>query len=157
MICRNADDPDQFLGALIRTDRDHQPAANLQLLLKGHRDLRPAGRHDNGIVGRMFQPAAGAVAMQDTNIVVAETGQCRGSLVRELAETFDRVDGACDFRQHRGGVAGTGADLEDVLAALEQQCFRHEGYDIGLGNRLPAADRERRVLVSEFAEVFRQE
>jgi hypothetical protein len=33
LIFCNARDPDQFLDALIRADRDHQPAADLQLRL----------------------------------------------------------------------------------------------------------------------------
>jgi hypothetical protein len=48
---------------MIRADRDHQPAADLQLRLKGLRNLRPAGRHDDGIIRGVLQP--GAVAMQD--------------------------------------------------------------------------------------------
>jgi hypothetical protein len=43
------------------------------------------------------------------------------------------------------------------LAAFEQQGFRHEGDDIGLGNGLLAGDRKRQILVGEFAEFLRQE
>src|SRR6266849_7003312 len=56
LIFRNARDPDQFLDALIRADRDHQPAADLQLRLEGLRNLRPAGRHDDDIIGGGLQP-----------------------------------------------------------------------------------------------------
>ncbi len=91
----------------------------------------------------MFRPSSGAVTMQDMNVVVAEFGQRRRGLVRELAETLDRVNIGRDLRQYRGGVTGTGADLEHFLAALEHQGFRHEGDDIGLGNGLLAGDRER--------------
>ena len=53
---RNADDPDQFLRALIGADRDHQPAADLELLLEQLRNLRSAGGDDDGIVRSMFRP-----------------------------------------------------------------------------------------------------
>ena len=142
---------------LIGADRDHQPPADLQLLLQRLRNLRSAGRHDDGIIGSMLRPSFGAVAVQHVNIVVAEFGKQRRGLVRELAETFDRVDMARDLRQHRGGIAGTGADLENLLAALQHQGFRHEGDDIGLRNGLLPGNRERRILVGEFAQVFRQE
>ena len=156
-VGRNPDDPDQFLATLVRADRNHQPAADLQLLLERLRNLRPAGGHDNGIVRSMLGPPSGAVAMQDMDIVVAEFGQfCRG-LVRELAETLDRVHIGGDFREHCGSVAGAGADLENLLASLQHQGFGHEGDDIGLGNRLLAGDRERRILVGEFAKLFGEE
>ena len=156
-IFRNPDDPDQFLGALIGADRDHQPPADLQLLLERLRNLRSAGGDDDGIVGRMLRPALGAIAVQDVDIVVAEFGQRRRGLFRELAETFDRVDVGRDLRQHRGGIAGTRADLENLLAALQHQGFRHEGDDIGLRNGLLAGNRQRRILIGEFAKVLRQE
>ena len=75
LVGRNPGDPDQFLAALIRTHRDHQPAADLQLLLERFRNLRPAGGHDDGIIGSMLRPPPCAVAMQDVNIVIAEFGQ----------------------------------------------------------------------------------
>jgi hypothetical protein len=54
------------------------------------------------------------------------------------------------------GVARARADLEDFLATLEHQGFRHEGNDVGLGNRLFSGYRERRILISEFTKVLRQ-
>ena len=105
----------------------------------------------------MFRPAFGAVAMQDVDIVVAEFGERRGGLVGELAEAFDREHLGRDLRQHRCGIAGARADLERLLPALEHQGLRHEGDDIGLGNRLFAGDRERRILIGKLAKILRQE
>ena len=140
---RNSEDPDQFLTALIGTDRDHQPAANLQLPLERLRNFRSAGGDDNSVVGRVFRPPFGAVGMQNVDIVVAEIGQRRRGLFRELAETFDRVHIGGDLRQHRGGIPGACADLKHLFAALQSQGLRHEGDDVRLGNRLLAGDRER--------------
>ncbi len=156
-VFRNSDDPHQLLGALIGADRDHQPPADLQLRLQRLRNQRRAGGHDDGIVGSMLRPAPGAIAVQDVNIVVAELSEQRRGLVRKLAETFDRIHIGRDLRQHRGGVTGTRADLENFLAALQHQGFRHEGDDIRLRNGLLACNRERRIVVGEFAKIFRQE
>ena len=154
---RDAGDPYQLLRALIGADRDHQPAADLELLLEQLGHLRPAGGDDDGIVRRMFRPALGAVAMQDVDVVVTEVGQGFRRLFGKLAEALDRVNLRGYFRQHCCRIAGARADLEDFFAALEHQGFRHEGDDIGLGDGLFARDRERRILIGEFAQVLGQE
>ena len=53
-VFRDAGDPHQLLGTLIRADRNHQPSADLQLLLERFRNLRAAGRDDDCIIWRMF-------------------------------------------------------------------------------------------------------
>ena len=45
------------------------------------------------------------------------------------------------------------ADLEDFLATLEHQRFRHEGDDIGLRDRLPFLDRQRSVFVCKLVKL----
>jgi hypothetical protein len=142
------------LAALIRTDRNYQPAANFQLFLEGLRHLRPAGGHDDGIIGGMVRPSTCAVAMEDMDIVIAEFGQSLGGPFGERTEPLDRVDIGSDFGQHRGGIAGPSADLEDLFAALEHQGFGHEGDDIGLRNGLLTGDRQWRVFVGEFTKAL---
>src|SRR3954447_7150118 len=91
------------------------------------------------------------------NIAIAQFLEpCRGA-VGELIQALNRVHIGGDLRQHCGGVTGTGADLEDFFAALEHQGFCHEGDNVGLGNGLARANRERRVFVSEFAQTLRHE
>jgi hypothetical protein len=142
------------LAALIRTDRNYQPAANFQLFLEGLRHLRPAGGHDDGIIGGMVRPSTCAVAMEDMDIVIAEFGQSLGGPFGERTEPLDRVDIGSDFGQHRGGIAGPSADLEDLFAALGHQGFGHEGDDMGLRNGLLTGDRQWRVFVGEFTKAL---
>ena len=118
LIGRNPGDTDQFLAALIRTDRNHQPAADLQLFLERFRNHRSAGGHDDGIIGGMVRPSTCAVAVEDMNIVVTEFGQGLGGLFGERPEPLDRVDISRDLREHRGGVTGPGTDLKDFFPAL---------------------------------------
>src|SRR5437868_794705 len=95
--------------------------------------------------------------MENMNIAIAQLLEfCRGAL-GELIQALNRVHIGGDLRQYRGGVTGTGADLEDFFAALEHQGFCHEGDDVGLGNGLALANRERRIFVSEFAQLLRHE
>ena len=70
---------------------------------------------------------------------------------------LDRVHLARGVREHRGGVARARADLEHALAALELERFRHVSDDVRLRDRLPFADRQRRVGVRELAHLLAHE
>lgn len=157
LVLRNADDAYQFLAMLIGADRNHQPAADLQLLLERLWNLRTAGGHHDGVVGRMLGPAFGPVTMQNVDVIVTEFRKCDRRLFRERTEAFDRVHIGRNLRQHRGGVTGAGSDLQHLLAALEHQRLRHESDDVGLRNGLLPGDRERRIFVGKFAKLRWQE
>ena len=64
---------------------------------------------------------------------------------------------ARDPSEHRRLIAGARPDLEHLLAAFERQAFGHEGDDVGLGDRLSFADRQRMIPVSLSGEVGRDE
>ena len=66
----------------------------------------------------------------------------------QRADALDRVHGLRELREDRGLVAAAGADLEHAveLAAVARE-LGHARDDPGLRDRLPAADRQRRVLV----------
>jgi hypothetical protein len=60
-------------------------------------------------------------------------------------------------RQNRGRVARSGADLENLLAAVELERLADRRDDPGLGDRLALADRKRPVGVGAPAPAQRHE
>ena len=146
VVFGDAGDAHQFLRARIAADRDHQAAADLELRAQRFRNLRPAGRHHDGVIGRMIGPAARAVAVQHVHIVVALLGERRGRFFRQLPDALDRVDLGRDFGEHGGRVAGAGADFEHLFPAFEPQRLGHERDDVGLRDGLPLGDRQRANL-----------
>ena len=105
------------------------------------------------VIGHVLRPALGAVAMQHMHVAVAEIGEPRGRLFRELADALDGIDLAGNAREHGRRIARAGADLEHTLAALEPQRLDHEGDDVGLRDGLLGLDRQRRILVGEFPQI----
>jgi hypothetical protein len=53
-----------------------------------------------------------------------------------------------------GGIARSGADLENSVARPDLGRFEHQCDDVGLRDRLALGDRQRTVLVGEFLEAF---
>src|SRR5215467_15505787 len=86
-----ARDPNQFLNLGITSNRDHKPAADLELRLQRLRDCWATSRDDDAVIGCMFRPAFRAVAVQHMHIAVAQVGERRCGLFRQLADAFDRV------------------------------------------------------------------
>ena len=71
---------------------------------------------------------------------------------RERRDDLDRVDLGHDLRQHRGLVAGAGADLEHAAAGRRPASASViQRDDVGLRDRLAVADRQRAVLVRRGA------
>jgi hypothetical protein len=99
-----------------------------------------------------FGPPAATIV----HVIVMQIGQRPGRLLGELADALDRVDLAGDFGEHGRRVAGAGTDLQHPFAALERQRLDHEGDDVGLRDRLPLGDRQRRVVIGEFAQPLGQ-
>ena len=78
----------------------------------------------------------------------------------ERARAFVPLDGEHllgDAAHHRGGVARSGADFEHPVARRHIGRLDHQRDDIGLADRLLLADRQRAVLIGEFAQAIRQE
>src|SRR5205085_4116704 len=63
-----------------------------------------------------------------------------------------RVDAAAELRQHRRVVAGTGADLEHLVAGADLECLGHARDDEGLAHRLAVTDRQRDILIGLIGE-----
>jgi len=68
---------------------------------------------------------------------------------------FDREDLRGKFREQGGDVAGTGANLENLVMGRELERFEHEGNDVGLRDGLVVADGKRMIFVSLGAVRFR--
>jgi hypothetical protein len=102
---RLAGDPDQLLGTLVVPDRNHEPATFGQLVLERFRHARRAGRYENGIEGRVLQPAARAILVQNVDVAIARITQVGCCLFRQLADPFDRIDLARDLGEHGRGIA----------------------------------------------------
>ena len=147
----------QLLQPGIASDWNDQPPAYFELFLERLGNFGPPCGDDDAVVGRMFWPALGAIAVQNVHILIAEVGQCRGCLLGELTDPFYGVDLAGNFRENSCRVARSSSDLKDPLTALQRQRLRHEGDDVGLGNCLIRFDRQRGVLVSKLAQLLRQE
>src|SRR5260370_1298671 len=75
----------------------------------------------------------------------------------EVGEALDRGDAGARVGENRGLITGSGADLEHAVAAPRRERFGHECHDQRLGDRLAAADRQRRVLIRVGGEMGRQE
>src|SRR4029079_15207873 len=117
-VGRGADNANQFLDAPILDDRNDQTASDLELRLQPRRHFGAAGRDDNRIVRRVVWPAERSVAVQYMHVAITQVGKRPAGFFGELADALYRVDAARDAREDRRGVAGTGSDLEHLLAAL---------------------------------------
>ena len=141
----------------VAANRDDQPSADGQLPLQCLRHLRAAGRNQNGVERRLVGQALGAVRENDLGIGIAQRLETLAGRRGELLVALDGVDLARNAAQHRGGIAGTGAHFEHLVAGLELEQLDHAGDDIGLRDGLARLDRQRRVLIGEFREVLRNE
>ena len=152
---RNTRDADQFLHPRIAPNRNDQPAADLELLLQRFRNFRAAGGDDDAVIGRMFRPALGPIAVEDMHVVIAEIGQRRRGFFGELADALDGVNVAGNPGQDGRRITGSGADLEHLFAALERQRFDHERDDIRLRDCLTFLDRQRAIFDRQTREAAR--
>ena len=76
---------------------------------------------------------------------------------REVGVALDRPDVRRERGEDRGVVARAGADVEHPVAGLELEQLGHARDDERLGDRLPAADAERGVVVGVRAQVVGHE
>ncbi len=77
----DAPDAKQCLAVERRTNRNHKPAANAELMLQRRRHFGRGGGNNNAIVGRVLGPTERAIAMSDVDIVVTQRLQ---SLTRAI-------------------------------------------------------------------------
>lgn len=147
---------DQILGPA-GTGGNHQPPANGELIFKGPGNTRGTGRHDDGVIGRMFKPSLGAVAVAHMNVVITHPAECLLGGFSQLLVPFDRIDLVHDSAQHGRRIARPGSDLKHPVAFFKLQHFGHHRHDIGLRDGLTFSDRKRRILVSELGHFIGQE
>ena len=161
-----------FLDAAGRRLEHRQPLhAALVAGLRERQHHAPAGLRDSAssAVGTCVAPAVttiastassslevvAAVAVLERNVAQLERLQVAPRLGDQRADALDGVHLARDVREHRGLVAAAGADLEHVaeLAAVARE-LGHARDDPRLRDRLPVADRQRRVLVGADRQRF---
>ena len=73
----------------------------------------------------------------------AGRGSTRLVITSEARQAFDRDDALGESREHRGLIAGAGADFEHVLAAAKRQRRTHLRDGRRRRDGLAAADRQR--------------
>jgi len=144
----------QFLRLIGMADRDHQPAADLELCLQRWRDLRSSSGDKDGVEFAAAGPALRSVTVFQFDVAVAEPAEAFACLGHERGVPLDGADLPRDLRRHRRGIAGTGADLENPVAFADFGGFQHQGNDIGLRDGLAFANREGTVLIGEFLKSF---
>ena len=140
----------QALQSLVTTpsDRNYQQACIHQLLEQRTWNLGRGGGHDNTVVGRIFRPTTRAIPNMKIHILQPNLPDGCFSLARQWGDAFHRIHFVRQVRQNRRLVAGPGANLKHLLTALQIQKLGHQCHDIGLGNCLLAANRQRAVGVS---------
>ena len=150
--------PHQRQPLMAAVDRQHEPAAVGERLdeRRGHA-VAAAGGDVDRVVRRPLRVAARAVA--DDELDVVDPGRCQrlGGRARQHGVALDRDDVAREPRQHGSVVAGAGADVEHVLVAVELEQLAHARDDRRLRDRLPVADRQRRVGPRLAAQAVRHE
>src|ERR1700690_1768089 len=105
----------------------------------------------------MLPPAERAIAATDVDIGEAEAQESLLGRLGEGGNPLDRVDLGRDTTQKSGRVPRASPHFEDPLAAVQAELLNRERDDIRLGDRLPFADRQRRVLVGKLGEIFGDE
>ena len=91
-------------------DRDNQTTADLELGLQGRRDLRSAGRNQDGVELAAIRPTLRSVAMFQFDIPVSEPAETFARLGDQRGMSLDGADLSGDLRRDGRGVARTGAE-----------------------------------------------
>ena len=66
---------------------------------------------------------------------------------RQSGPALDRINFARQMPEHRRLITGAGADFKHALVAGEFKRFTHRSNHVRLRDRLPFADRQRRVVI----------
>ena len=112
--------------------------------------MASARRGEDGVERRLVRPAAGAVALDDFDIVVAEPLQPFARDFDQLVLALDRDDAGGDPADDRRRIAGAGPDLEHVVARLDARRLDHQRDDVRLRDGLLRLDRQRVVAIGEM-------
>ena len=99
----------------------------------------------------MLRATQGSIALDDLDVGVAEPLEPLASGFNEVVLALDPDHLAGDAADDSCRVAGTGSDLEHLVAGLDAGRLDHQRDDIRLGNRLPRLDRQRMVAIRKVA------
>ncbi|MGF6936095.1 hypothetical protein OKW41_005257 [Paraburkholderia sp. UCT70] len=141
------------LTALTAADRHHEPSSHGELHAQRSRHTRSARRRDDRVIGRMRGKTRGAVADMHFDVLVAEPLQALARALGEARVAFYGIHPARDLRGDRGRIAGARANVEHAIAGLQLGGREHLRDDVRLRDRLLAADRQRRIVIREFAQI----
>lgn len=103
-----------------RADRNHHPAAGLELVQEWRRNVARRGGDQDGVVRRMRFPAVVTIADANLYVGIAHLQQPPRNVQPQGLDDLDRVDGLGQVRHHRRLVARAGADLEHLVAWLRR-------------------------------------
>ncbi len=95
--------------------------------------------------------------MHGNTALIAERMQQPARRGGQRRMPLDGIDMCRQLCQHRGRIAGAGADLQHAVCRTDARCLRHGADNKRLRNGLFAGDRQRRVLVREFLHRGRHE
>src|SRR2546427_1078552 len=138
-------------------DRHHHSPALGELLEERRWHRGAAGGDQDPVERRLVRPPERPAANADPHVRVAELLEEGTGTLREARQPLDRAHAARQLGEHRRLVARARADLEHLLAPRELEELRHERDDVGLGDGLLLADRERVVTVRAPAQGFLDE
>ena len=107
--------------------------------------------------GSPLGDAATAVADRELDVGDRQRGQRFAGAEGQRRVALDADHLGRQQREHAGGVAGAGPDLEHPLGAAQRQRLADRGDDPGLGDRLLLGDRQGRVVVGAVPQARRHE
>ena len=134
-------------------DRHHQPAADFKLLAQDIGHFGTAGGDEDRIERSRFRPAARTVTGTHLDVVGADRGEAPPRKRGQLGMAFDRIDLGRELAEHGRRITRASADFENPFARLNARRLDHARDDVRLRDRLPGLDRQRRILIREFAQL----
>src|SRR3989344_2579163 len=139
-----------------------EPAADFQLLAPRERHVAYFGGGDDAVesadrAGNVRKPGRGILAIKINPLCQSRIrADVRFSGRATIRQDLDRVDPsrfADELGKERRLPSGPAANVHDAPARLGSEEPEHEENRVGLGYRLPLADRQRRILIGAFGKV----
>src|SRR4051794_27228118 len=142
----------ELLSIVGASDRNHQPSANLELLLECRRyPLSSSGDQDN-VEPLVVGPPERSVALAKLDVGIAEFPDPLRGLCEERSMSFDRAYLPSELGRDGCGVTRSSPDFEHAIVLADLRSFQHESTDVRLRNGLLFRDGKRTILVSELLE-----
>ena len=132
-------------------------AAGLELAPQRRRQRIGRAGDDDGVERRLLGPTEMAVTVPDLDAGIALVLEALPRRPGKLLDDFDCEDVRRQVSEDRRLIAGAAADLQDLPGGWQLQMLGHQRDDVRLGDRLPVADRKRRVVIGLVADRRRNE